>query len=366
MTTQYQKQKDRGFFETLTRDVRDGRHYSTIRRDYRELREFYIGEEELRKLQQRNALMRALATAWWLLKGLFYNLTPTRRLIIVAGLLLAVNGITLRIGDRAVSDNGFSGFVLVLFVLILELKDKLLAHHELESGRAIQQALMPESCPAITGWSVWMSSRPAREVGGDLVDCLEVERGRVAILLADVAGKGLRAALLATRLQATVRALAADHTSLSDLCARINAIFHRDSIKSIFASLLYLEVRPDSGTIRYVNAGHLPPLIVSSQGVRELDKGQRALGLAGGSAYVEHGLELQPGEIFLAFTDGLTEALNNRGELYGTERLTKRLFFLRHLNAREIGETIRRDVEAFVGDMPVRDDLSMVVLKKEG
>ncbi len=364
MTAYGEKTKRNGFFETLGRDIRDGGHYRTIRKDYRELREFYIGEEGIRKLQRKNPPMRFLTTGWWLLKGLIYHLTPTRRLIIVAALLLST--VSLRVGNTTINDNASLGFLLVLFVLILELKDKLLAHHELASGRAIQQALMPESCPAITGWSVWMNSRPAREVGGDLVDCLEVEKDRVAILLADVAGKGLRAALLATRLQATVRALAADHVSLADLCSRVNAIFHRDSIKSIFASLLYLEVRPDSGTIRYVNAGHLPPLIVTGQGVRELDKGQRALGLSGGSTYVEHTLDLRSGEIFLAFTDGLTEALNSRGELYGTERLTERLYFLRHLPAREIGDSVRRDVEAFVGEMPVRDDLSMVVLKKEG
>ena len=98
--------------------------------------------------------------------------------------------------------------------------DKLLARHELEAGRAVQRALMPDRCPTLTGWDVWLYTRPANDVGGDLVDCLEIEPGRVGFALADVAGKALPAALLMAKVQSTLRALATDAPSLSALAAR--------------------------------------------------------------------------------------------------------------------------------------------------
>ena len=353
-----------GVFKTLHQDLGHGGHYRTIRRDYRDLKDFYIDEERRQKLAGKNIVSRSMLETWWLLKGLFYNLSPTRRLLLVLGFVLSMNHMTLQAGGAIISDNGFLGFALLLFVLILELKDKLLAHDELESGRSIQRALMPNSCPELKDWSVWFDSRPAREVGGDLVDCLDVGNGSMTITLADVAGKGLRAALLSSKLQATVRALASEVTSLPDLCAKVNSIFHRDSLKSIFASLLVLELRPDSGTIRYVNAGHLPPILVTKNDVHEMKKGHLALGLAPSSTYEDHVVDLQPGDVFFAFTDGLTEAQNEQGVQYGIERLSERLRQLRHLSAREIGETLFRNIDSFVGEASVRDDLSMMVIKR--
>ncbi len=356
--------KEQGIFETLREDVRQGEHVRTIKREYRDIREFYINEQRRELLKQKSWILRPFIIGWWLLKGMFYHLSPTRRLLIVAGLVFSANGLTVRAGDVLFKDNGFVGFAMILFVLILELKDKILARDELESGRLIQRALMPDSCPRLDGWEIWFDYQPAREVGGDLVDCLFLNDDRCAIMLADVAGKGLRAALLAAKLQATVRAIATDHNDLAHLCSRINSIFHRDSLKTIFASLLYAEVRSGQAALSYVNAGHMPPFVHSADGVRELPKGQIALGLSSNAAYATQRLDLQPGDVFFAFTDGLSEATNEGGQLYGTERIRQNLSSWRHHSAETIIQNFRLDVQRFIQETPARDDMSLLVIKR--
>ena len=112
-----------------------------------------------------------------------------------------------------------------------------------------------------------MYTRPANDVGGDLVDCLDSGGGRVGFALADVAGKALPAALLMAKVQATLRALATDVPSLADLAARTNAILCRDGLPNRFATLVYLDVRDGDGTVRLVNAGHMPPVRIGGRGV---------------------------------------------------------------------------------------------------
>ena len=163
-------------------------------------------------------LRRGFWLAGWLLKSLFLKLTPLRRVIFLVALVLLV--LVAEAGDdRQRHERGrrlaaCSAAFLLVGLLLLELKDKLLARHELEAGRAVQRALMPDRCPSLAGWDVWLYTRPANDVGGDLVDCLELGPGRVGFTLADVAGKALPAALLMAKVQSTLRALATDAPSL--------------------------------------------------------------------------------------------------------------------------------------------------------
>jgi sigma-B regulation protein RsbU (phosphoserine phosphatase) len=298
---------------------------------------------------------------------MFFKLTPTRRLMLLLGIFFSNStqgGCNIGSDTISINNNGLLGGILILFVLLLELKDKLLAHSELESGRKIQQALAPERTPQVDRWSIWLFSRPANEVGGDLVDFLRLSDDRAGLVMADVAGKGLRAALLTAKLQATVRALASDHDSLSTFCSKVNNIFHRDSLPSIFASLLYFEIAPDSGAVRFVNAGHMPPLMVSGEGIRELARGELALGLSNKTLYNEQTAELHSGELLISYSDGLTEAANEAGEFYGAERFHQLLARISHFDAQGIGETVINQVDRFVGDARANDDLSLLVMKK--
>jgi len=346
-------------------DVRPGWR-EMFRTTMAELKEFYLTPEHRQRLAGMGALKRGLWLAGWLLKSLFLKLTPLRRFIfLVALVLLALSPRVVTAGGTSVSANGnmFGAFLLVC-LLLLELKDKLLARHELEAGRAVQRALMPERCPTLTGWDVWMYTRPANDVGGDLVDCLELSPGRVGFTLADVAGKALPAALLMAKVQSTLRALATDAPSLSDLAAKTNDILCRDGLPNRFATLLYFDVRDNDGAVRLLNGGHMPPVLVSAGGYHELQRGDMALGMMPGASYREQHQDVRPGEMLIAYSDGLTEALNAAGEFYGEDRLRADFAKVSPLSAKQAGARILESVDAFIGSTRPYDDLSLVVLKR--
>lgn len=351
---------------TIKEDLKAGGHFRTLKRDFRELKEFYISEEKHRRLSRMNRIKYIFVFWWWVLKSMILKLTPLRRILLISGLILLILPEKYNLHSKGIEvafETGFLGAVLIVFVLMLELKDKLLAHDELEAGRKIQNALMPEENPAFEGWSLMLFTRSANEVSGDLVDFVKIKPIRAGILLSDVAGKGLKAALLTTKLQATVRAFVSDF-GLSELVSKVNNIFYRDSLRNIFASLIYLEIEENTSQLKYVNAGHLPPLLVIDEEIRELEKGDMALGLMNGCSYSEKIIEMKSGDFFFAYSDGLTEARDEKGFFYGNERLMMKLKDLRKYSAREIGNTIISDVDKFIGDNNTSDDLSLLIVKK--
>ena len=371
-TSRHASTPDKPLWDTLKQDWRYVR--DDVRPGWRamfettmaELKEFYLTPEHRQRLARTNRLWRWVSLGWLLLKSLFLKLSPARRVVFLVALFLLVSAPGLSSGGRAsVNVNTpVLGSILLVGILLLELKDKLLARHELEAGRAVQRALMPEYCPTLKGWDVWMYTRPANDVGGDLVDCLELGKGRVGFALADVAGKALPAALLMAKVQATLRALATDATSLSDLAARTNTILCRDGLPNRFATLVYLDVRDNDGGVRLVNAGHMPPVRISGTAFHDLPRGDMALGMMPGSVYQEQNEELQPGEMLVIYSDGLTEALNEAGEFYGDERLREVFPGLSALSAVAAGTKILESVDAFIGTTRPYDDLSLIILKR--
>ncbi len=350
--------------------LRDDIHQIRITRDFnqemRELKQYYIDEEKKKRLEQMGMFSRWVHQVLWILKSMFLKLTPFRRLLVTVGLIFLITGSSITIGDghESANNNGLIGGAVILVVLMLELKDKLLAKDELEAGRKLQQALLPEQSPAVEGWSLWLFTRSANEVGGDLVDYIKINENKVGVVIADVAGKGLKAALLTAKLQATVRALLPDYDSLSKLGSKVHEIFYRDSLPGLFASMIYAEIIPGTGEIKFINAGHLPPIIIKSDGLLEMMKGEPALGLMSKFDYSENLLRLESGEIFFAYSDGLTEAQSEYGDFFGTERIKRLLPQLKHLDAAGIGQAVVAEVDRFIGNASRFDDLSLVILKK--
>jgi hypothetical protein len=358
-------QKRPGLISTLKDDFSQGDLFTKLKREAEDIEDFYLSDEERAQLKKKGKVWRWFVLAWWVLKNSFYKLTPIRRLLVVFGLVLALINISVRTESNQVSVHySLLGVACILLVLILELKDKLLAHSELESGRAVQRAMNPEPAPAVPGWNVWLFTRSANEVGGDLVDFLRMTGDRFGIAIGDVAGKGLGAALFMVKIQATLRTLAPDYESLSDLASKLNAILLRDGMPAKFASLIFIRIDSTAKTLRYVNAGHMPPLIVSREGVNELAKGNVALGLSGDAAYTDQEIPLSGGLSFVVYSDGLTEAQNVAGEFYGVERLKKLCVQLSSFPSQAFGERILADVTQFEGDARRKDDLSLVVLQK--
>lgn len=360
------KQSDPKIFETIRRDITQSDFLRSFKKEAGGLKEYYLDDKKKKELEGMSKIGKWIKQIWWILKSAFFQLTPIRRLLVFVGVVVILISNSVRFnGEHVQSDNSaLLGGILLLFVLILELKDKLLAKSELEEGRAVQKLLMPAECPSVNGWQLWLYTYPANEVGGDLVDFIKIDEARNAVIIADVAGKGLKAALLMAKLQATIRAVASDFVSLEKLAAKVNTIFHRDSPASLFASFLYSEINPKSGSIKFVNAGHFPPIIITTEGVMKMEKGNAALGLMQEAKYNEEKIELKAGEIFLAYSDGLIEAQNESGEFFGTERLFKMLPSIKNLDPKSIGKMVISEVNRFVGDAIKFDDLSLIVMKK--
>jgi serine phosphatase RsbU (regulator of sigma subunit) len=357
--------KKPGLISTLKGDIAEGGFFAKLKREAEDIEDFYLSEEERAQLKRKGRVWRWFVLAWWVVKNSFYKLTPVRRLLLVFGLVMVFVKMSARTDSAEISvQYNILGVASILLVLILELKDKLLAHSELESGRAVQRAMNPEQAPFVPGWNVWLFTRSANEVGGDLVDFLRLTGDRFGIAIGDVAGKGLGAALFMVKIQATLRTLATDYDSLSGLASKLNGILLRDGMPAKFASLIFIRIDSATGTLRYVNAGHMPPLVVSQDGVTELAKGNVALGLSGDATYADQEVHLGSGQSFVAYSDGLTEAQNAAGEFYGIERFKRLCTQLCGVSAQSFGEKVVADVARFEGDARRNDDLSLVILQK--
>jgi len=367
MTTDQQKPRSTPRLrDTLSDDLRQKGFWKNVGREFDDIQGFYVPPEEQARLHSMGALRRGFAVSWMMVKNMLLRLTPVRRLLLVAGILLiGANRIQVNVGDTQTSgDLSILGVVAILFVLMLELKDRTLARDELEAGRKVQRALMASPYPEFPGWSIALFSRPANEVGGDLVDFIRIDEKRAAVVLADVSGKGLQAALLMAKLQATLRVLAQECVSLGTCLSRANRVFHHDGIPGSFASLLSVEISSESGEVRWSNAGHLPPFLVTAAGVQEMQKGEPALGLMGSTAYEEHRVILGTSDVFFVCSDGLTEARNEKGEFFGEERAQSLIAGLRGLTAEEITRRVTDEVDRFRGLARAHDDLSFLVLRK--
>lgn len=354
-------------FKNVRSDVRRTGFKETVRQTFSDLDRFYLDDGQQQFLGRVGPARRWIWRSWWLLKSLFLRLTPARRVLLLVGLVLSWISIqgTSAAGSARV-DLSFLGVLLLLVVLLLELKDKLLARDELEEGRAVQQALLPDPDPAIPGWDVWLTSIPANDVGGDLVDVMRLNGDRYGLTLADVAGKGLGAALLMAKLQATLRALAWEHADLGELAGRLNRILYRDGLPNKFATLVHLELRPDSDRVRLANAGHMPPLLLRGGRSVALPLGGMALGMFDGAVFEEQVVEIGRGETLVVYSDGVTESMNAAEELYGDERLHAVLDVLPPLASRDVAQRIEEDVRWFVGDAARHDDLSLLVVRRTG
>ena len=359
---------------TLTRDTRRilgearrGALRRAVARTFQDLKGFYLSEERQHRLAGMGRVRRWLYFGAWLLKSLFMNLTPSRRVVLALVVLLLFvraqwggHGFSLQInfGGLAVG--------LLLLLLMLELKDKLVATSELQAGRVMQQALLPKEAPQVTGWDIWISTQPANEVGGDLIDFVTHEEGRVGLVLADVCGKGLPAALLMARLQATLLAFVPELPSLGALASKLHKVFPKLGLENRFATLVYLEIEPGSSRIRLVNAGHMPPLVVGPDQVQPLPAGGPALGIPAAGMYEEQSVDLGADQTMVVYSDGVTEALNEGDAFFGDERLLASLRKTAGCPAAEVAHQLLGAVEAFIGEARRHDDVSLVVVRRAG
>jgi sigma-B regulation protein RsbU (phosphoserine phosphatase) len=258
------------------------------------------------------------------------------------------------------------------FALMLEnarLTGRLLEQEKLRRDVAlaaeVQKRLLPSQSLATPSATLAAVSIPARSVGGDYYDFLDLGTGRTGIALADVAGKGVPAALIMSVVQASLRVLSSKpELPLPDLAASMNHFLYRSTGTNSYATFFYAQWSDCDRRLRYVNAGHNPPYILRAGGtIEELPAGGTVIGLFPRASYEEVALDLHPGDLLIAFTDGVPEALNPAEEEFGEERLKSVARSITHLSVEEMSSHIVTEMRAWIQDAPQYDDLTFVLLK---
>jgi hypothetical protein len=362
------KQTGPGIGKAVFKDLRGTDLFGTMEREFREVYRFYLDAETRERLEKMGRIPRAFWLLGWLSKSLLLKLSPARRVLLLLATVLMIMGWThmTLMGYSINYDFRPWACLLLLFILMLELKDKLMAKDEIQFARQVQLALMPDRQPSIDCWSVWSTSVPANDVGGDLVDYIELPSERLGIALGDVAGKGLGAALLSAKLQASLRAIGPESPSLDELGSRMNGILNQDGLDNRYATLFYAEISPGSGHIRYLNAGHNPPFVLRINGrVEDLPASSFPLGMLPSVNYEEGVLDMEPGELLLIYSDGLSEATDQDGKEFGPQRIRNLMPDLNHETVQRAGDLLLADVHRFLGKERPHDDLSLVLVRRE-
>ncbi len=256
----------------------------------------------------------------------------------------------------------------------IKLREQALAD-QMKQAQIIQQSLLPAQMPKFEGYDIAAVSVPAEEVGGDVYDIQEVEDGVIGLMLADASGHGLPAALQARDVVIGLRMGIAEGEKITCTVARLNRVIHHSGLASRFISLFYAELET-AGNLTYVNGGHCPPLLITTdKKVYELKVSGPVLGPLPDAAYSRGYLTIKPGEVLVIFSDGVTERHEPDDDLndpdsetipveFGRENLIRTVVEHLEQSAQEILERVMTAVKKFGNDRPYLDDVSLMVIKR--
>lgn len=236
---------------------------------------------------------------------------------------------------------------------------------EMRLAREIQANLLPLVAPSLPGYDIACRSVPARSVGGDYYDFIPVEDGRIALCVADVSGKGIPAALLMANLQATIRSQTLAGVSPAECARRANRLLYRSTDMGRFATCFYGMLDVGSGRLTYSNAGHEYPLILRPDGEEAaLTAGGAVLGAFDDQSYEEGSVTLEPGEVLVAYSDGITDSFDRQARPFGIAGLRAVLARTRKGSAAEILEEVLAAATAHAGSDSRWDDMTLVVVRR--
>jgi len=240
-------------------------------------------------------------------------------------------------------------------------------NRELEIAREVQERLFPQCYPSIPGLDCAGHCRPAQGVGGDYYDFVALPEGRLGIAVGDVSGKGISAALLMASLRASLRGQTlGGPTDLAALMRNVNALLYEASAANRYATFFYAQYDPRHRTLAFVNAGHNPPVVLRGDQVLRLEADGPVVGLLPHVQYEQSSLVLSPGDILLAYTDGISEAMTIDDEEWGEDRMIAEAQACRALPAAQMIDRLIAAADAFTSGAPQHDDMTLVVVKLVG
>jgi serine phosphatase RsbU (regulator of sigma subunit)/predicted ester cyclase len=234
---------------------------------------------------------------------------------------------------------------------------------ELKVARSIQQASLPEKVPDLEGWQISPYYQPAREVGGDFYDFHLLSEGRLGLVVGDATGKGVPAALVMSSTRSMLRALARASNSPGEVLEQVNDLLVSDVPPNMFVTCFYAILDPKSATLSYANAGHDLPYLRHGDEAEELRARGMPLGLMSGMSYEEGEASLRQEDDVLFYSDGLVEAHDPKGEMFGFPRL--RALVAQHAEERSLGNLLLEELYSFVGEgWEQEDDITLLTLRR--
>jgi serine phosphatase RsbU (regulator of sigma subunit) len=371
--SQFVQNFGRGFVEmaeqakTFWQHVADGMALSQLWDDFKADTQagykFYAKDVDWESFEQHKRLKRRLYVARALSWAMLRKLSPARRVFLLLTLAFAVFSLL----------NSNTGDMLIvalalLLLLALELADRVTMKRDLEIARDIQRSLVPASPPSIHGVDLAFATRPANTVSGDYYDAFIRDQpggnGRLFLVVADVAGKSIPAALLMATIQASLRSLAVSPLSLSELVRGLNRYACANSLAGARFTTAFLgEWDADSQTLAYINAGHNAPIVKRCSGaIERLEAGGLPLGILAEGGYDLGHIVLAADDMLVVFTDGVVEAENENELEFGEPRLLECVGTVQPRSANDALKAILSSVDAFVGRTRQHDDITSLIM----
>jgi len=378
----------RSFLDDYTRDLTPADVRRLFTRDTAEAYRYFTRHADAKKLAAEPWYRRWPMQARLVFKGFTMRLSPARRALYAIGVVAAFLGVAMLFRGFApvrlflfpftisvVLPTWVEGttwlivaFVAVNLLVLMEVADRLSLKGELEVARDIQLAMLPAGMQQAGDAVVCGVTRPANTVGGDFYDVIPLPDGRLVLALGDVAGKGSPAALLMALLLAMLRTLVDEGLEAARLIERLNVQVAKHSPASRFITFFYGLYDPRTGVLQFVNAGHLPPVLLRADGRFDRSAAASAGGLALGmfdhATYQTSQLTIEPGDVLVLYSDGITEAENPEGKAFEEAGLEAVLTRVAAGNPNEIGTAILASVEIYAADARLADDLTTLVVKR--
>jgi serine phosphatase RsbU (regulator of sigma subunit)/ketosteroid isomerase-like protein len=266
-------------------------------------------------------------------------------------------------GGKIVEEWSATSGAPLLEALAQEIRERERVEQELQVARRIQQASLPEGVPTLEDWQITPYYQPAREVGGDFYDFLKLPKGRLGLVVGDATGKGVPAALVMASSRSMLRAVAQASESPGEVLRSVNDPLVTDIPPSMFVACFYAILDPESGSLTYANAGHDLPYLWRGGDCEELRARGMPLELMPGMSYEEKEIVFEAGEAALFYSDGLVEAHDPKGEMFGFSRL--RALVAKHGKQGSLEEALLEELYSFVGEgWEQEDDITLLTLQR--